>query len=355
MPNTAQRALSGLRGTIGQVTWSFLPNRAAGPALPSAPVKVSTRTLRTALVETLKDGYTRDELSVVLTEELDLVWTGETQPSQAEYKKNLVLGYISEYDLRGLVGLARRVVAELDADAWRLQPLLDEYDRGGGVGTPAKNLIFAANGPKPELVLRDAVNNDIEIVRNGEYCLVYDRPVPADGLLFSHLIDWWREREDIGSELDDREVGRLLHARLRASLDRNGAEEKVFDRYARRYKESLDIPVLIPQVYLHYDPRTQAGRARSGEAGPLARQRMDFLILFSDRHRVVLEVDGKQHYADGRIASPALYAEMVKEDRRLRLDGYEIYRFGGVELVAADGDGDAMLDNFFDQLAAKMR
>jgi hypothetical protein len=52
--------------------------------------------------------------------------------------------------------------------------LLAEYDRGGGVGTPAKNLIFAANGPKPGLVLRDALNNDIEIVRNGEYCLVYD-------------------------------------------------------------------------------------------------------------------------------------------------------------------------------------
>jgi hypothetical protein len=53
-----------------------------------------------------------------------------------------------------------------------------------GVVTPAKNLIFAANGPKPELVLRDAVNNDIEITRNGEYCLVYDRPIPADGLSF---------------------------------------------------------------------------------------------------------------------------------------------------------------------------
>jgi hypothetical protein len=35
----------------------------------------------------------------------------------------------------------------------------------GGV----KNLIFAANGPKPELVLRDAVNNDVEIARNGEF------------------------------------------------------------------------------------------------------------------------------------------------------------------------------------------
>ncbi|MGV0152065.1 hypothetical protein ACSW29_01850 [Rhodococcus sp. GB-02] len=28
-------------------------------------------------------------------------------------------------------------------------------------------LIFAVNGPKPEFVLRDGANNDIEIVRNG--------------------------------------------------------------------------------------------------------------------------------------------------------------------------------------------
>jgi hypothetical protein len=56
-------------------------------------------------------------------------------------------------------------VAELDVNSDRLPPLLAEFDRGGGVGSPAKNLFFAANGPKSELVLRVAVENDIEIVR----------------------------------------------------------------------------------------------------------------------------------------------------------------------------------------------
>ena len=96
---------------------------------------------------------------------------------------------------------------------------------------------------------------------------------------------------------------------------------------------------LIPQVYLHFDPVTQSARRSAGQSGsPLARQRMDFLILFSSRHRVVLEVDGKQHYANGDTASPALYSEMVSEDRRLRLAGYEVYRFGGTKLI---------LGNFF--------
>ena len=47
----------------------------------------------------------------------------------------------------------------------------------------------------------------------------------------------------------------------------------------------------------------------------------------------MIEIDGKQHYADGDTASPKRYAEMVAEDRNLRLLGYEVYRFGGFELM----------------------
>ncbi|MES4892807.1 hypothetical protein [Streptomyces sp. NPDC096012] len=55
--------------------------------------------------------------------------------------------------------------------------------------------------------------------------------------------------------------------------------------------------------------------------------------------RVVIEVDGVQHYGipnppdkEGRVtrtAMPRLYAKRVAEDRRLRLAGYATYRFGG--------------------------
>jgi len=36
-----------------------------------------------------------------------------------------------------------------------------------GVAGDLKNLIFAADGPKPRIVLRDAINNVIEIVPAG--------------------------------------------------------------------------------------------------------------------------------------------------------------------------------------------
>lgn len=327
---------------------------------PKVSVKVSSRSLRAAIEEALIGAYTRLNLETVMAEELQLPWPeADLQPNDSQYsKRELIQTYTQGWDLSRLVALARRIVVELDVSDLLLTDLvalLADYDRGGGVGAPVKNLIFAANGPKPELVLRDAVNNDIEIVRNAEYCLVYDQPIPADGLSFGILIEWWRKRHDVSDDVLDRDVGLDLHRRLRASLGDNPVELRLFDAYAARYKAGgFDVPALIPQVYLHFDPTTQLARRTAGQSdSPLVRQRMDFLILFSSRHRVVLEVDGKQHYAKGDTASPDLYSEMVAEDRRLRLAGYEVYRFGGAELMK--NDADTMLAEFFDQLAERMR
>ena len=60
---------------------------------------------------------------------------------------------------------------------------------------------------------------------------------------------------------------------------------------------------------------------------------MDLLLLLDRGVRIVIEVDGIHHYADGAKASTSKYADMVAEDRRLRLAGYELYRFGGAEFL----------------------
>ncbi len=78
---------------------------------------------------------------------------------------------------------------------------------------------------------------------------------------------------------------------------------------------------------------------------------MDFLLLLPDGVRIVLEVDGKQHYAHDEVASPELYSTMMAEDRALRLRGYEVYRFGGHELTGTASP--AMLDAFFDGLEVR--
>jgi very-short-patch-repair endonuclease len=73
---------------------------------------------------------------------------------------------------------------------------------------------------------------------------------------------------------------------------------------------------------------------------------MDSLLLTPRRSRIVLEVDGRQHYvaADG-VADPRRYAEMAAEDRALQLAGYEVYRFGAHELTTDGAHG--ILQKFF--------
>jgi very-short-patch-repair endonuclease len=229
------------------------------------------------------------------------------------------------------------------------RPIYRVTGRGAGVAGGVKNLIFAAEGPKPDLVLTDAVSNDVQIVRNAKYCLVFTDPIPDSGLTWASLVTWWARLK--GLEADSRETEAILYRRLRRSLG-SKPERVLFDRYFRTWRPILveRLPALIPQVYLHYDPLTIRQRA---DRGILPRQRMDFLLLLSPRERVVIEVDGKQHYAEGDVASPGLYAEMVAADRDLRLLGYEVYRFGGAEF-SKDRIGDA-LDVFFRRLFERHR
>jgi very-short-patch-repair endonuclease len=251
-------------------------------------------------------------------------------------KRQYVLSLIKPHSENFLIELAERVIEHYDTDELRI--VLSRFT--GGVSGEIKNIIFAANGPKPELVLTDAVHNTVNIVANAQYCLVYDRPINSRGLLWSDLVSWWREK--VGCEDDQAE--RSLYSRLKASLA-SKAEEIMFFTYYKEFRTRVGekLPALVPQVYLHYDPKTLKelqGKRR------IPRERMDFLLLFSDKNRVVLEVDGKHHYAKGDLASPQEYARMVSEDRKLRLRGYEVYRFGGFELTEPEASR-TLLKDFF--------
>src|SRR5262249_26011508 len=151
---------------------------------------------------------------------------------------------------------------------------------------------------------------------------------------WGELHDWWAAQlSQAGAAPDDTKGS--LNKRLLDCVKGNRAEEQVFRAYYHRFQgRTVDHqPALLPQVYLHFDPLTAKERRQLGKPDRLTRERMDFLLLLPDAVRIVIEVDGKQHYADGDVASPRLYSAMMAEDRALRLRGYEIYRFGGHELV----------------------
>jgi len=89
-----------------------------------------------------------------------------------------------------------------------------------------------------------------------------------------------------------------------------------------------DLPALLPEVLLHRDPQTIKERG----ARAMLDLRMDFLMLPPGGYRIVLEVDGKHHYATGTQADPDVYATTMRGDRGLKLARYDVFRFGAAEL-----------------------
>lgn len=302
--------------------------------MPPLPEKLNRTNLSQAIAEALYE--VKAQYLAVECVRLGLAPQGSDEPEPFHSK----IGYIQRRTLAmevpQLVDLAQKVVE--DHETPTLVHLLN-LAGGRGVDGDLKNLIFAANGPKPKIVLRDAINNIIEITENAESCLVYDRPLSDAGLMWGDLTRWWSKSEhlDRAAELH---YAKAMRDRLLSSLGDNEAERFLYTEY---FKLGYDVPALIPQVYLHYDPYTR----RTGAT--LLRQRMDFLLLLPGHRRIVLELDGKQHYSEQGRAAPHLYADMVREDRRLQMAGYEVYRFGGQEFVDRVAAG-TMLRHFFAQL-----
>ena len=237
-PNPAK-----LRGAIAETLWEHvsahdLPHFCDALGMPNAPEDVRAWDSKRRYVRQRLMGLGAAELADV------------ARAVAEQYDDPNLLGLISPAELRGVEG-------EL------------------------KNLIFAVNGPKPRIVLRAAINNVIEIVENADFCLVYDRPL-AGGLTWGELVEWWSEI----SPAEGSDAARALYARLRASVGSppSGCSSTLMAFYGQTDRDQ--IPALVPQIYLHYDPYTMRELAqRSGQALP--RQRMDFL-LFADRPQVTV-------------------------------------------------------------------
>jgi len=279
----------------------------------------------------------------------------------------LLLELLMSADVRGDESQQRKFVERLNpilvACGVELREMGDDggypvfllMSKSQGVAGRPKNIVFASR-VKPDLRFKDAVNNDLEVVSavnieiedSSNRVLVFDRAVPATGLRWRDLQQWWAEL--CGLDPKNRDTKVSLYRHLLWSLPESSPPQRLlFESFYRSYADTFaDLPALLPEVWLHYDPRTVEQRGRDA----LFRQRMDFLMLITHDVRIVIEVDGLHHYADGKgVASPLRYANMVAADRDLRLAGYEIYRFGGRELEGESGV--RLVKEFFRRLFAR--
>lgn len=203
-----------------------------------------------------------------------------------------------------------------------------------------KNLIFGSSGPKPEIGFVSAVDNEIELLSNPGNAFIYDEPIEPDlGLTWLTLLRWYAQDRPVDKPLRIELGNRLM------SAAGSPVEQALFRQYFEIFGRQLGdrLPALLPQVVYHHDPASLRQLKARGLERRYHNHRMDFMLLLPGNVRIILEVDGQQHYseppkrvvplANGEaLASPAKYAETMRSDRELRLAGYEVYRFGGAEL-----------------------
>lgn len=223
-----------------------------------------------------------------------------------------------------------------------------------GVKDEIQGIVFAAVH-KPEILFTDFLNQNVEIPVNPSEYLYYNKKILSCGLKWGELKRWYATSHG--------GYGKNLIERLMESVNNCNSplEPRLFKSYldlVEQYGE--EIPAILPQVYLYYDSKTQKERLTK----IFDHQCMDFLLLFSESQRVVIEIDGIQHYAfDEKIrvpnrqypiheASVDRYASMVSAQREMTLAGYEVYRFGGKELHDAD-KADVLIKQFFIDLFQK--
>ena len=174
------------------------------------PERTTAYSLRDAIAEVLRGAYKDYELEAACDgfgiPQRDNAWTHN---SKRVYVRNRLTGL----QLPQTLDIARRILDE-HPDA----SLASMVQGAGlrGVDGEMKNLIFAADGAKPRIVLADAVSNTIDIVEGADRCLVYDRPLPPVGLTWGELVSWCSQTQTNASGTDLR-PGQELYMRMARS------------------------------------------------------------------------------------------------------------------------------------------
>jgi hypothetical protein len=181
-------------------------------------------------------------------------------------------------------------------------------------------IVFASRG-KPDLVLDDVPHSQIADAKGA--ALIWRTRVPEGGLTIDDMVGWWRSnRRDDDS----------LYQRFWKCCQTD-EERVVLDFYYKGIASGEsrgELPALLPQVWLAYDPLTR--EQRFGKPA-LDQQRLDFLMYLPGRRKMIIEIDGIYHISqgDGR-ACLGVYSKGLAAERGLMAKGYTVYRFGTDEI-----------------------
>jgi hypothetical protein len=120
------------------------------------------------------------------------------------------------------------------------------------------------------------------------------------------------------------------------AMNQTEYEKIFFQSYARNFSMADNhIPMLIPQVWVQWHSSSKKVLQASGR--PLAQElyRIDF-VAFWNNHRYAILIDDISHYAIKRgnqwIADEETYSKRLEEDRKLQVEGWNIFRVSNWEV-----------------------
>lgn len=113
-------------------------------------------------------------------------------------------------------------------------------------------------------------------------------------------------------------------------------EKKLFTSYVSTHKMWTErVPVLIPQAWIQWHSSTKANLRANASAYSDDLYRVDFVAFWKNKRFAIL-VDDISHYAKHLgmrwDADEEAYSKRLKEDRKLRKEGWEVFRVSNWEL-----------------------
>lgn len=131
-------------------------------------------------------------------------------------------------------------------------------------------------------------------------------------------------------------------------------ERKFFMRYSALFNmRDNNVPVLVPQAWIQWHSKTKADLRSQQSSYADDLYRVDFVAFWQNRRFAIL-VDDIGHYAEQQagkwIANETLYSKRLKEDRKLRKEGWQVFRVSNWEMRDDNHLADSLSDlqNFID-------
>jgi very-short-patch-repair endonuclease len=244
----------------------------------------------------------------------------------------------------------------------------------------SNNIVFCAKNAAP-YVDRISINpNKIKYtddIVNDSYAsfYIYDNDVPETGLGITEIIKW----AQINKNLSENDL------KNKFLLECSNGEKTIMNTFID-YFWKYEVPALLPQYYCRRSIASSKTRAEKGLEA--IHQRADFVMFFPLGKKVIIELDDYNHFIEldnngerikyfkgtskigsdsidvlvneshkglldnisgtKYIASAKQYAANMASDRELKLEGYEVFRFGGYDTVRSDAE--KIIKSFFNEL-----